>query len=623
MKRKIVFEDCIFTSNKRPKVDCKISDLPNEMLREIFKNLPTKDRLTARRVSNFWMELLNKYFQDDNTLKLSGHAEFSPTGSLYQTFKARLSSTKTKRVFSRLLISWLPDEEEFDDFINFIKLIGDEVRFLNIFIYTSISSSNDLYANLPNLESLEVCDEQYLGDFTFPPKLKSIKIEDKFSKLEKLPDIQKLPSLEHFSAKSIVLKRNTDALASFLDPKLKTLLDAIIGSDDLEKESVKVWSEFNFCGEAKLIADDITEIEIDKKMLDIAPLAEFNNLKRLELYSKFPHSIMHFTTFHKSTKFPSVIDLEIYGPDKKLTNFDELLSKFPNVESLNVDEWKLTDLDFRVICQYMPKLKNLTFETSTISIKTLFDCNNFSVKDLKSLESLSVQTIFENRYVLQPSWPSLPDLKVVQLKGEGFRYLEKDFYTQMAVRSPNIEDLEIYYYYGTTEINHTKFLPVLSGLTLKKLTLPGEGGTAKLAHNNSLVDDVIKYCKDLTYFALHDVNGFSLAQEIRLFKSLSKLETVFSNSMNTEAMMREMNRSEFKNLKNYLAESIDEYKDLPGTIAYLYNNVIPLLERIRMENNFKAEFWEDHLKTWYIVLHDYLKMSFINVVRILKLSHDN
>ncbi|XP_063702177.1 uncharacterized protein LOC134832170 [Culicoides brevitarsis] len=620
MKRKFVFENYDLTSNKRPKIESKISDLPNEMFREIFKNLRTKDRLTARRVSNFWMELLNKYFQDDNTLKLPARTDFSPTGSLYQTFNARLSSTKPIRVFSRLMIKifWMPNlEEKFDDLVNFIKLIGDEVRFLNVFGYSPLQSINDLYTNLPNLESLEVYREEHLGDFTFPPKLISIKIGDQFSQLHKLPDIQKLASLKHFSANSLVIKQNTDALASFLDPNLRKILDAIIGNDVLEKDSVTVWSDFNFCGEEKFIEDDIIKIKIHKKMLDIAPLAEFNDLKELELYSDIHHSIMHFKSLPESTKFPSIIDLNIHTSEIKLTNFNELLSKFPNVESLNVDVWELTDMDLRVICQYMPKLKNLTIRVCEISgIKALLDCNNFSVKDLKSLESLWVDIQPENRYATQLSWPSLPDLKFVYIRGEGLRYLKKDFYSQMAVKSPNIEHLEIHYDYGSREINHTKFLPILSGLKLKKLTLPGEGGDAKLAHNNSLIDDVIKYCKDLTYFEIDDENGFSLAQEIRLFKSLASLKTVFS-------LDRKMKRREFENLKKYLAENIGEYKDVPGTIAYLYSNEIPHLERIRMENNFDVEFLEDHLNTWYIVLHDYLELSSLDFVRVLKSSYDN
>ncbi|XP_063699373.1 uncharacterized protein LOC134829979 [Culicoides brevitarsis] len=617
MKRKMILEDYGFTSNKRPKIECKISDLPNEMLREIFKNLPTKDRLIARRVCNFWMELLNKYFQDDNTLKITGFMDLSETGFPYKIFKARLFSTKAKRAFSRLLISWWP-EQKYLDLINFVKLIGDEISFLKISGFAFTQKIKELYDNLPNLESLEIYDEESLGDLTFSPKLKSIKIDYKFTQLEKLPDIQKLASLEHFSTKSLVIKQNSDALASFLEPKFKKMLDIIIGDAVLESDTITLDTDFNFCGEAKFTADDVTTAQIGKNILNIAPLAKFNNLKKLELSTDYQHAVTHFTTFHRRVQFSSVVDLEFSGSGDILTNSSELLKKFPNIETLSIDSWIITDSDFLTICQNMPKLKKLFFDASTITIETLFNLNNISVKDLKLLESLSVQTKAENMSSSQLTWPTLPHLKKVSLSGDGFRYLEKNFFTQMVKKSPKIEIFEIFYATDSVENDHSKFLPIFSHLKLTKLKVPGEGGNVGLAHNTNLIDLVIKHCKNLTDIEIHDINGFSLAQELRLFRSLPKLEVITSESMATNSTCRVMSRLDSKKLKRYLTECIYDYKDLAGTISYLYNHEIPHSERIQMEKNFDSTYFDRHMKTLYIVLHDYLKLNYFNVCRILK-----
>ncbi|XP_063701912.1 uncharacterized protein LOC134831986 [Culicoides brevitarsis] len=618
MKRKATLEDYGFAASKRLKTPCKISDLPNEMLREVFKHLSINDRLIARRVSSFWMELMNEYFQDDNTLRLANYWDFSPTGSLYKTFQARLSSTKAKRVFSRFSIVWC-SKDKFIDFVNFIKLIGDEIRFLRISYSSTIESINDLYVNLPNLESLEVCEEALPDVSAFPCNLKSIKITSQFTQLEKLPDIQKFASLEHFSTKSLVIKQNTDALAPFLDPKLKTLLDSILGDDVHGSNMIKLDTAFNFCGEAKLIADDITEVRIENKILNVAPLTDFNNLKRLEFYMK-NQPVIHFASLNEGIQFPSVEKLQISGKkfsNGMLTDIPILLRKFFNLTSLTIG-WNVTVQDFRTICEHMPKLEHLRFSASRISINTLFDRNNFSLKDLKLLESLSVQTKPEILFSAQLTWPSLPYLMIVDLKGEGFRYLDESFYAQMAQNSPNIKEFEIYYNRNSVENEPSKFFPLLQSLNLKVLSLPGEGANNSINNNNVLIEYVIAHCKKLEHFKIFDDNEISLAQEIRLFRSLSKLETIASESMDTETLFRVIERWEFRNLKKYLAETIHVYKDVPGTIAYLYDNEIPHSKRIQMEKDFEAKHKGHSMKKWYIVLHDYLKMSFLDVCCILK-----
>ncbi|XP_063701406.1 uncharacterized protein LOC134831580 [Culicoides brevitarsis] len=357
-------------------------------------------------------------------------------------------------------------------------------------------------------------------------------------------------------------------------------------------------------------------------MINIAPLTEFINLKELELHLNYEHAFADFVSFHGCIKFTNVTALEIYGPygsTVTLTHADKFFRKFPNLESLFVDEWVLTNEDFLAICQFMPKLKYLFIESSEISVETLFDLHNFSLKDLKSLESLSIKTKFENLYFFQPSWPSLPNLKSVNLQGEGFRCLTQCFFTQIVERSPRIENLEIFYAYDSEEYNHSKFLPILSRLNLKDLILPGEGGSATSTQNTKLVDSVIKHCKNLTFFGIHDVNGFSLAQEIQLFKNLPKLKIINSDSMDDNRYYcRYMERKDFVDLKEYLAKYLYKYKDMTGTIAYLYNHQIPLPERIQIEKDFDTKYDEDDLKIWYTVLRGYLNMNDLDFCRTLK-----
>ncbi|XP_063699868.1 uncharacterized protein LOC134830344 [Culicoides brevitarsis] len=619
MKRKVTLEDYGFETPKRMKSSCEISDLPREMLREIFKSLPASDRLNARMVSQFWMEMLNKYFPKDNAIEITGSMDFSPTGRLYKTFEARLNLTKAKRGFARLRIVRMPPGQKFIDLINFLKLIGDEIRQLEICSFSAPKSLKILFESLPILETLIVSHEELLIDLKFVPKLNSVKLCSQLTKLQKLTEIQKIASVKRFSTESLFIKQNINVLEPFLTPRMKILLDTMLVKDDPGTDSITLTSNFNYCGEAKLKANDVTEAIIHGQVLNIAPLREFSYLTDLELFISYEHGLVQFTSLHSTIKFFNVSNLKISGPyqlQKTLTNADKLFRMFPKCEILDVMVWKLTDEDFVAICQHMPKLKKLTFGKSKISVLTIFDLNHFSLKDLKFLEILAIETKPEILHSPQLSWPFLPDMKSVYFKGEGFRHLSEYFFTQMAQLSPKITELGILYANNfLPERNQSKFFPIIKSLKLKELDLPGEGGHVTFPRNTALIECVINHCKDLENFMIDDDNGFSLAQEIRLFRRLPTLETLMSGCMDTRSTCREMERCDFDDLKNYLAKNINEYKDMAGTINYLYNYEIPHAERLKMETDFDANCKDEHLKMSYIVLHDYLKMSHLDLCR--------
>ncbi|XP_063708034.1 uncharacterized protein LOC134836756 [Culicoides brevitarsis] len=611
MKRKLdpTFSDPFTT--KRPKTSCELSDLPNEMLREIFKSLPPSDRLNARMVSQFWMQFANEYFPKDNTIWLNASMNFSPTGRLFKTFEARLTTTKDKRSFPNLVIVELPEGKKFDEMLNFLKLIGDEIRFLKICTCPNIDQINQqLYGCFPNIEILEVSNENLLGDFSFPSKLKSIKVYSEFTKYHKLPTLQ---SVKSFITKSQIVTYYTEYLVPIVEPQMKILLDSLFTNN---KAHFELKSSHNFCGEAKWSAKEVTEIELCQYTFNLAPLTEFNSLKKLNLHTRNEDAFVEFTSTNKFIKFSGITHLTISGcsmQDLKFTNIDKLFQMFPNLECLNILNGSciLNDDDFRSICEHMPKLKTLRYHTvpSQISLTTLFDSDSFSLKDLKHLECLLIQTKPECfAYPCYFEYPVLPKLKILYLKGDGIRYLDEHFYAQVAQKSPKLRDIGICP--RDFEQNPSKFYPLLDLPHLKDLTLPGECGWMGQAHNTELIENVIERCKNLESFYICDGYGFSLAQELYLMKKLPKIE-ILGSALFDGCVFREFFREhQTKYLMNHLGLDITFYKDVNGTLDYLYYYYIPHSYRMKMETalSFKIgwNFSFRQLQTLIIVLSNYI-----------------
>ncbi|XP_063695913.1 uncharacterized protein LOC134827264 [Culicoides brevitarsis] len=620
MKRKCINIDYGRRSTKRPKILYEISDLPNEMLHQIFKCLSLMDRRNAMLVSTFWMQLMNKYFPGDNTIVLDGHSrDYYPNGRMYEIFQARLTQTRCFRNFSGLVIKCLPQEFSLDNLMKFLLLVQHEIRTLKIFSYRSLDLINHkLYAILLKLEALEVASENLLGDFSFPPNLKSIKVNSVFTNLKNLEKVQKIKSLESFTVKSILITRKEltdEATMEFMEENTKVLLEKMVEKDAYKKYSIELETKFNFHGDAKLAAKDISQIALTQNHFNLAPLANFCGLKKLVIIAMDQNSTV--ITSKVNFQLFGVTHLEIMKSNGNFQNLDhQFFSHFPDLESLTINDIMLNDENFRSICEHMPKLKELNYHSwsaSKISIKTVFAADAYSIKDLPNLETFWMKTKSENVDATDLKWPSLPHMKKICLSGEGFHSLNKNFYFGIAQKSPKLHEIRLDYV-KYPESSPSKFFPLLAKLNLVHLTLPGEGELYSDDNNSALVGKIVKHCKHLKWCNINDGVGFSLQQEIQLLRSLPKLQCVASADM-SGCIFRETYRDDVKDLKKYLAKELSSYKDLQRTINYLYDFEIPHEDRLRMEESFRAgisveeDEEDEEFETWYIVMHDFLKMS--------------
>lgn len=320
-------------------------------------------------VCGSWLNILNEYFSKDNCIVLNKDSNFSRAGPLYKTFHKRLEMTKEKRFFPYLVIkSFSSDFFDLYQFSRFLELIGDEVKFLTIphmpNHYKNLFDEN-IYAKMPNLKSLEVADESLLGGLTFPKGLQTIKVQSRIIQLGQLNKIQKIKTIHTLTAHSIKIYNNSfESFLSFIEPSFKTLLKRIVGSDP--DTSIVMQSSYNYCGTTKMKPDDITSMSFENgppASLTPSIVGQFSNLKKL-CFNSFSTPGPVITT--KQVRYSGITSLTFFGVNvQPFPHFDKLLQSFPDLESLCIDGIKLEANHFPLICQCMPKLKQLILVNGT------------------------------------------------------------------------------------------------------------------------------------------------------------------------------------------------------------------------------------------------------------------
>lgn len=260
----------------------------------IFKLLTPTQRRDVMPVCRDWLKFVSDFFPRDNCIVLTENSNFSRAGMLYKTFANRIETYKGARHFPYLKIKSFPNEiAEVRKLSRFIDLIGEGVKFLTIDVSfceidwteppNNLPSSwfNDkLYLKMPNLKSLEIEDDDMLGDLCFPKDLQTIKVNYELHDLEQLIKIQKIKTIQTLTSGAVKLYNNSyEPHVSFIEPSFKVLLKEMLGSNP--KTSVVLHSNYNYCGTSKLSMNDITEMRFEQGFNSLSPsiLSKFKNLK--------------------------------------------------------------------------------------------------------------------------------------------------------------------------------------------------------------------------------------------------------------------------------------------------------------------------------------------------------
>lgn len=274
----------------------------------IFKRLSPSQRRNLMTVCGSWLKLVNEYFARDNCIVLSEDTNFSSRGPLYKTFSKRLHMTKDKRSFARLVIKTFPDERsKLKKLSHFINLIGDEIEFLTIQEMPAYHDykmpdewlNEKIYAKMPNLQCLEVVDEDLFGNFSFPTVLQMIKLNSAIS-LKQLFNIYKVKTVQTFTCKLIHLCNHSyEAVEPFIDASVMIILKEMLGTTTHRSAQLQLHPNYNFCGELKIGTSDVIGLKFinETNLLPPATAIQFENLKVITV-STFIESFQIKVPFH-------------------------------------------------------------------------------------------------------------------------------------------------------------------------------------------------------------------------------------------------------------------------------------------------------------------------------------
>lgn len=260
----------------------------------IFEHLTPSHRRNAMTVSEKWLNLVNRYFENDNQIVLTEKMSFSQNDQLYQTFWYRLQTTKVKRTFRHLLIKTLPNDGiELMKMSRFLELIRDEVEFLKIEespLYDDIEMYENLfnekiYAKLPNLRTLEVLDDHLLGNLTFPSNLTKIKVNSEIYNIDTICDIKDIDAIKSLTCKEILLCHHVyKNIKSIFDSGLIDTIKEIIGNGSPLHKSLRLQSNYDFVSDRKMSHEDVTGLKFSHGIHLFTP----------SIANQFPNLIVSF-----------------------------------------------------------------------------------------------------------------------------------------------------------------------------------------------------------------------------------------------------------------------------------------------------------------------------------------
>ncbi|XP_063705340.1 uncharacterized protein LOC134834550 [Culicoides brevitarsis] len=593
MKRK---SDVLSSPNKRPKIENELFDLPSQILEKILTNLTPKQRRTLMAINKSWSNFCSEKFPKDSCLVFHEKTDFSYNGALYQSF----SKCRVMRTFKHLLIESLPIYAPgFEALCRLINLDDFGPKILDLKImemasYPGIDENwcNKIYAMMPNLQTLEIAHEELLGDLTNLDNCQSIKLHGVMQDMQKLGEIRKMKKLKSFVCGSIEVHANfRDFDVGFMSVKLKKLLKDLLGNAE-NGRFVQLKSDFNFKNcRSKLTPESITEMKfkngISSAHFNPWVLLQFPNLKTLKIRSvQIPDEddelYLMFLGVTKLELSDVVIDFRFTN---NTTNF---FRKFPDLEYLKLTGFRLENEDFEEICEHMPKLKELVLlngrSGNEINPRTIMN----HVKKLTDLEKLVIETREED--VLEDFFmPYLPKLRELSLTGDCFNITDEDWIPMILWNQ--LYKLTI----NTNGVFCSNWaFPFFDETHFTHLTLPGEGKRFDYraedyfesgVPNFRLSEDIACNCYYLQELTIEDDVGFSLAQELKMFRYLPELEKI-TCLINSEEykVTRVMERKDFLDLKRYLKKNIHYYPNLLDTTSYVAQNV--------MTENAYADIWQ-------------------------------
>ncbi|XP_063696809.1 uncharacterized protein LOC134827876 [Culicoides brevitarsis] len=611
-----------------------IDDLPVEILMLIFEKLSSTERRNLMCVRQYYMAIVNEHFSRDNCLILTKKLDYSQDGELYSTFQRRENFENVHRTFPYLVIKSFPSK--FSDFVKmtrFIDLVATEIQSLKIIhmplldIVTPSNFYNELfYLKMENLAELEVSDPNLLGNLSFPDSLERIDIQNLIYDVKLIYKIRAL-NISTLKSKSIKLFKNSyNSMDHFMDPDMKEALNEIF----TKTTSVIVESNFNYCGEEKISFNDVTcfRFESGARFLCASDFMRFTKLETLHICI---HESSNPMPLIANGQFCGIKNLDLYAINAPpVDQFEKIFFSFPDCETLTIDGFKLQSSHFALICKNMPKLKNLILlngsSMNLISVNALVSQNDASLKDLKHLEKVIIETCELVNAVEELRWPELPNLHTLSLSGWCFQQFNEELYESMARNSPKINHLKINTEGGACL--NSCFVPLINTCPLISLILPGEGDeySEDFEKNGLLLSNIAKHCKQLEFLSVNDSKGLLMGQEILLFNAIPSLKTIKSVIAYEDFpdTIRVFTREDLFNLKEYLKINLHKYKDIFDTIEYVMSNIIPfndvmnMLDEYAEQLNHRIENLEhlDNVRKLFIVGVKFLQMDNVDLCRI-------
>ncbi|XP_063708279.1 uncharacterized protein LOC134836924 [Culicoides brevitarsis] len=366
------------------------------------------------------------------------------------------------------------------------------------------------------------------------------------------------------------------------------------------------------------VKEDVTNMTIES-LLTLNDAA-FENILNELLYTKMP-----------KLKCLVVLDEVLLGNmvmPKKLQSIDVLnglqLHLYPYCQHLKIKNFSLQSSHFSVLCEHMPRIRNLFIlhgtGNVTISIDSLLDQNKPSIKDLTNLHELVFETSSREAPSDDAKWPRLSNLRILRLTGIGFSLMSEEMVTELADNCPLIEQFKLDVQGGLISV--LCLLPLIYGLYLTTLEIPGEVDYY-ICRNSILVANVMNHCHDLQSICIKENCGFSLEHELKLFQKLPTLQTVTSiiTLKDLSTITRVMTRDDLHNLKEYLKRNIIYYKDMQDTLDFLLNHVISMEQVIHLYEMYLEEYREvddyDGVRKLYVILSGYLNLPQEEICKII------
>uniref|UniRef100_A0A336M5Q1 CSON012581 protein n=1 Tax=Culicoides sonorensis TaxID=179676 RepID=A0A336M5Q1_CULSO len=544
---------------KKIKMDeLHILNLPNEITIHIFNHLTKTARILLTSVCSAWHDIVKTHFPRDICIYIRGDMNFGTSKPLFTTFLNQTDRDKKRRTFENLVFTFKPSQEDDpQQFLDFIELIGEEIKNLEIKLTKNDCNFYDedplrefnydeffknLYKKMPNLQNLEV-KREWMVNLRVLRNLNSLRVNGTFDDLQ-IKTVSDREITKKFTCESVTTRiYHSQFLASlihlfpdYMTTELYDLNKKIIGANETSMCHFAFKSNFDFCQEEKLNIQDITGLKLTK-ISTIPPIVKFTNLKH-----------------------PGVVKLTLGG--RCLSNqLNKFFSCFENVESFTVisESCILEDLHFSEICQNWSQLKELFLHGNhNFSVEHLFQRGRsyFTMRNLETLNISLSRSDLINHNDEEYCWPDFPKLKDVFLEGTVLSKLPMSFYHSIPMKSPNVSEFELNT--SNKKFPNEYFIPMIRtwGRNLKVFVAYGEGGFTndQSGSNNLLYSELMENSKNLERLYITDNTNILIIQICRLFKFLPNLKiiTLEMYVLRGPTNIREMTRNDYNGMEPYL-----------------------------------------------------------------------